>query len=47
MSRFINDTTGVVVSVADEKDDRFENGWTRVEPEQPAKKSSGRASKSE
>lgn len=27
MSRFQNLSTGVVVSVADEKDDRFINGW--------------------
>lgn len=27
MSRFIQDGTGVVVSVADEKDDRFASGW--------------------
>lgn len=37
MSRFIQDGTGIVVSVADEKDDRFTNGWTPVE-ETPAAK---------
>lgn len=37
MSRFINDQTKVVVSVADEKDDRFGEGWTR-EGDEPARK---------
>jgi len=27
MGRFINDTTGAIVSVADEKDYRFGDGW--------------------
>lgn len=29
MGRFINDATGVLVSVDDSKDDRFTAGWTR------------------
>jgi hypothetical protein len=31
MSKFINTDTKVVVSVADEKDDRFAQGWDKVE----------------
>lgn len=30
MSKFINNNTKVVVSVADEKDDRFGEGWEKV-----------------
>lgn len=37
MSRFIQDGTGIVVSVADEKDDRFVNGWEPVEETPTAK----------
>lgn len=37
MSKFIQDGTGVVVSVADEKDERFVNGWKPV-AEKPAPK---------
>lgn len=44
MSRFENTTTHVVVSVADEKDDRFGDGWEAV-AEKPAPKS--RAKKSD
>lgn len=41
MSRFENTSTGVVVSVADEKDDRFADGWKKVdEKSKPAPKSS-------
>ncbi len=41
MGRFIQDGTGVVVSVADEKDHRFESGWKPyAEDEKPAKKTS-------
>jgi len=29
MGRFVNDSTGAIVSVADEKDFRFGDGWTR------------------
>lgn len=39
MARFYNDTTKVVVSVADEKADRFTSGWTQLadgENEPPA-----------
>lgn len=44
MSRFRNLTSGVVVSVSDEKDDRFVNGWESADAEtpkrgRPAKKS--------
>jgi hypothetical protein len=28
MGRFVNDQTGVVVSVDDSKDERFASGWT-------------------
>ena len=31
MSRFRSTSTEVVVSVADEKDDRFGEGWKRVD----------------
>ena len=31
MSKFINTNTQVVVSVADEKDDRFGEGWEKVD----------------
>lgn len=37
MSKFTNTETKVVVSVADEKDDRFGEGWERVSDE-PARK---------
>jgi hypothetical protein len=41
MGRFINDTTKVLVSVDDSKDDRFGAGWTREgdapQKEKPAK----------
>lgn len=30
MARFVNDETKVVVSVADEKADRFTSGWTAL-----------------
>lgn len=33
MSKFVNSNTKVVVSVADEKDDRFTQGWELVEDE--------------
>ena len=35
MSRFENTATGVVVSVADEKDDRFGEGWVKVDEKSP------------
>lgn len=37
MSKFINTNTQVVVSVADEKDDRFGEGWEKVEETKPGK----------
>jgi len=37
MSRFIQDKTGIVVSVADEKDSRFVSGWEPVEDTPTAK----------
>lgn len=42
MSRFINDETGVVVSVDDSKDDRFTSGW---KPADEVKKTTSRAAK--
>jgi hypothetical protein len=39
MSKFINKDTGVVVSVADEKDARFTDGWDAVVDEKPAARS--------
>lgn len=38
MSKFRNRETNVVVSVADEKDDRFGEGWESVK-DQPAPRS--------
>jgi hypothetical protein len=39
MSRFENDQTGVIVTVADSKDERFASGWTKVAAKKaPAKK---------
>lgn len=38
MSKFIQDGTGVVVSVADEKDDRFDVGWKPVDDDKPERK---------
>jgi hypothetical protein len=43
MSRFRNLSTGVVVSVSSEKDDRFADGWESAEE---AKRTPGRTSKS-
>ena len=37
MSKFKNTETQVVVSVADEKDDRFGEGWERVSDESAPK----------
>lgn len=43
MGKFINTNTQVVISVADEKDDRFAEGWEPVteksQPKPSAKKS--------
>lgn len=44
MGRFVNDKTKVVVSVADEKDDRFGAGWTREDPPVKNKKPAASAS---
>lgn len=40
MPRFINDQSKVVVSVADDKADRFTSGWTELGDEgtEPAKR---------
>lgn len=38
MSKFKNLKTGAVVSVADEKDDRFDEEWEKVEKPKPAAK---------
>lgn len=39
MGRFVNNTTGVIVSVDDSKDHRFSQGWTPAgEAEPPAEK---------
>ncbi len=43
MGRFVNDTTGVVVSVDDSKDERFSSGWSPQIDEKskaPAKRAS-------
>lgn len=37
MSKFINTNTQVVVSVSDEKDDRFGEGWEPVTEKSQAK----------
>lgn len=44
MSKFKNSATGVVVSVSDEKDNRFTDGWEPVDKEAPKR---GRPKKSE
>lgn len=44
MSTFKNTSTQVVVTVADEKDDRFADGWERVSDEKPAPKSRSKKS---
>lgn len=51
MGRFVNDETGVVVSVDDSKDDRFDAGWSAAdesgEPKKaPAKRSTSSKSNS-
>ena len=45
MGRFRNTVTGVVVSVADEKDGRFTDGWESADAPAP-KKTTKRASSS-
>ena len=48
MSKFRNVDTGVVVSVADEKDARFDTGWVPAEtPEAEPKRGPGRPKKSD
>lgn len=44
MGKFRNEQTGVVVSVSDEKDARFGEGW--VSADQPEKRGPGRPKKS-
>lgn len=41
MGRFTNNETGVTVSVADEKDYRFGEGWTRAGGGEPPRKGRG------
>lgn len=43
MGRFRNSDTGVVVSVSDDKDDRFASGW--VPADAPEKRGPGRPRK--
>lgn len=44
MSKFIQDGTGVVISVADEKDARFATGYQPFEePKKPARKSASKS----
>lgn len=45
MSRFKHSGTGVVVSVSDEKDDRFGADWVRVDGKEAPKR--GRPKKSD
>jgi len=51
MGKWINDTTGAIVSVADEKDYRFAGGWHSADapakPSEEPKRSPGRPKKSE
>jgi len=50
MSRFVQDGTGIVVTVADHKDERFGKGWVSADS-QPApvevKRGPGRPKKSD
>lgn len=45
MSKFIQDGTGVVISVSDEKDERFDAGWKPVESESAKPERKPRAKK--
>lgn len=49
MSKHRNTANGVVVSVADEKDARFSDGWVKVEADKPKRtapsKNAGMSSK--
>lgn len=43
MGRFVNDQTGIVVSVDDSKDDRFASGWSAAEENgEPTKKTASK-----
>jgi hypothetical protein len=46
MGKFIQDGTGIVVSVADEKDERFVSGWSAYSDAEP-KRGPGRPKKSD
>lgn len=45
MGRFINSETGVVVSVDDSKDDRFDAGWEPADDKKAPKKSAPKSDK--
>lgn len=47
MSKFRNTTTQVVVSVSDDKDVRFADGWEPAEAPAEVKRAPGRPKKSE
>lgn len=48
MGRHRNKATGVVVSVSDEKDGRFDEGWESADSQpSPVKRGPGRPKKSE
>jgi len=48
MSRFRNESTGIVVSVADEKDARFGAGWVSADaPATDSKRGPGRPKKAD
>ena len=47
MSKFIQDGTGLVVSVADAKDDRFVSGWKPFDDDKSQKASTARAKKTD
>jgi hypothetical protein len=47
MGRFIQDGTGVVVSVDDSKDDRFASGWKPFDGDDTPKRGPGRPKKTE
>jgi hypothetical protein len=46
MSSFRNRSTGVVVSVADDKDDRFGEAWEPIKADEPKKAPKSASSKS-
>lgn len=47
MGRFVNDETGVLVSVDDSKDERFASGWTSADESKKAPAKKAASSKSE